>query len=531
MPGPNSRNRCFAMVAVFMGLLFGVICPATLLASTAVPLPKIEGPIPNSATSHVWNGAAWQWKPINLKSYGYVEEEYYVSGTANVYEAIPHSDFKTKVLRSGPYTTRIVVRRPIDMKDWSGVAAVEIINMTAGYDWTANWGALWESIINRRDVYVGITSKPNIFPGLVKFDAKRYGRLSMANPLPPEKQICGSLPGDKDYDPNLSKLYENGLAFDIFSQVGALLKSSNPANPLGSPAQRAYLMGESQSGRYIKAYYSWIRPLATMGNGKRVYDGYLIEDIPMGRSKYKPLNQCAQGFSEDDPQYKQFKAGSDPLVVLNSEWFWHHDSPANSNTKDNKLWIWMVAGASHGWTWQYDYSDASYDDLLATDMFDPKWPHFICSAMQPEINLYMFEKAMYEHLDNWLLTDTPPPAAPEPELKNKNKPVKNAWGTYIGHGEFKRDANGNIRGGLRMPEMDVPIASYTGFGALDPDCSNAVKPFDSKKLAKMYESNLDYYQKYRAATMDLVKKGFLLKEDADKLLSAAASRPIVAPKQ
>ena len=51
-----------------------------------------------------------------------------------------------------------------------------------------------------------------------------------------------------------------------------------------------------------------------------------------------------------------------------------------------------------------------------------------------------------------------------------------------------------------MPEMDLPIASYTVFGALDPDCSNAVNPFDSKKLAKMYESNLDYYQKYRAAT-------------------------------
>jgi hypothetical protein len=114
--------------------------------------------------------------------------------------------------RSGPYTTRITVRRPKNMKHFSGRVAVEIINMSAAYDWTANWCALWETIVKKGDVYVGITSKPNVFPGMVRFDAERYGPLSMANPLPPDQQTCGTLPGDPNYNANLSKLYENGLA-------------------------------------------------------------------------------------------------------------------------------------------------------------------------------------------------------------------------------------------------------------------------------------------------------------------------------
>jgi len=53
-------------------------------------------------TSLIWNGAAWQWVPIDLSDYGYVEKEYYVSGRAKVYQAVPYSDYQTQVLRSGP---------------------------------------------------------------------------------------------------------------------------------------------------------------------------------------------------------------------------------------------------------------------------------------------------------------------------------------------------------------------------------------------------------------------------------------------
>ena len=37
------------------------------------------------------------------------------------------------------------------MKHFTGRVAVEIINMTSAYDWTANWGALWETIVKKGD--------------------------------------------------------------------------------------------------------------------------------------------------------------------------------------------------------------------------------------------------------------------------------------------------------------------------------------------------------------------------------------------
>ena len=240
-------------VSLVTALVLGMLVSTALADSqggydrrtATVPLPRIEGPIPVTDSSHIWNGAAWQWVPIDLSKYGYVEEEFYVSGRSKVYEAIPYSDYKVKSLRSGPYTTRITVRRPKNMKRFSGRVAVEIINMSSAYDWTASWGALWETIVKEGDVYVGITSAPVVLPGMVRFDPERYGRLSMANPLPPNQQSCGTLPGDPNYDPFFSKLGEWGLAWDIFSQVGALIKSNGATNPLGRRAKRSYLVGES----------------------------------------------------------------------------------------------------------------------------------------------------------------------------------------------------------------------------------------------------------------------------------------------
>lgn len=101
-------------------------------------LPALEL-LPVTATSHPFNGAAWQNKPIDLKKYGYVEREYLMSGTANVYGWVAGSDFSAQVLRDGPYATRIMVRRPANLNRWSGRVVVELMNTSAGYDWTAIW--------------------------------------------------------------------------------------------------------------------------------------------------------------------------------------------------------------------------------------------------------------------------------------------------------------------------------------------------------------------------------------------------------
>lgn len=72
----------------------------------------------------------------------------------------------------------------------------------------------------------------------------------------------------------------------------------------------------------------------------------------------------------------------------------------------------------------------------------------------------------------------------------------------------------------------VPIARYKGVYAPDPDCRNAVMPFDRQTLESLYPAPGDYLDQYTAATQALLDGGFLLPEDASKLIEAAGQRRV-----
>lgn len=123
----------------------------------------------------------------------------------------------------------------------------------------------------------------------------------------------------------------------------------------------------------------------------------------------------------------------------------------------------------------------------------------------------MAEKAMYLHLDRWVRTGEAPPHAPDPLVEN---------------GEYVRDADGNTLGGLRFPELQAPVATYTGVIVPSLDCTDAVNPFIQARIDELYSSHADYVRKYVAATLRLFRGGYILKEDAKKLIKAALARPI-----
>ena len=65
-----------------------VVLAATLTSTAAAktPIPQITDPLPVSATSYPFGAADHQLVPQELSRHGYVEEEYLVSGKANVYD-------------------------------------------------------------------------------------------------------------------------------------------------------------------------------------------------------------------------------------------------------------------------------------------------------------------------------------------------------------------------------------------------------------------------------------------------------------
>jgi hypothetical protein len=408
------------------------------------------------------------------------------------------------------------------MRNWSGEVVVEVINMTAGYDWTAIWSAIWEKALADGDVYVGVTSKPNVLPGMVRFDADRYGRLSFANPLPADEQTCGTLPDDPDYDPNLSRLYENGLVWDILTQTGRLLKSRSADNPLGRPAERVMLSGESQSANFLLTYYRYFTPAAALRNGDPVFDSYLAE-TGVG-IEGAPINQCAptsNPLPDGDVQATTFPRRSVPWLGINSQWDYPGvrgwTAPADSDTFSTKRRFWELAGSNHGWEWQYLYGDATAEDLIKAGFWDPATYAWSCTPNNPEVPFYMAEKAAYAQLKRWARGGKAPSRAPR-ILTGPSDTIDTTL----------YDGLGNAMGGIRFPMLEAPVARYgPGEYALSGDCTDQIVPFRKQTLRSLYPTRSSYLEQYRDATTRLLRDGFILREDVRKLLRVARSNTSV----
>ena len=74
----STRKRFVPVIAA----LASFAIPA--IAST--PIPNVKGPLPVTSTSYPFGAAGHEQTPEDLKRIGYVEEEFLISGTANVYD-------------------------------------------------------------------------------------------------------------------------------------------------------------------------------------------------------------------------------------------------------------------------------------------------------------------------------------------------------------------------------------------------------------------------------------------------------------
>jgi Alpha/beta hydrolase domain len=214
-------------------------------AARMVVLPKITGPIPVTSYSYPFMSADHAAEPFDLSKVGYVEKEYFVSGRANVYDYASNGGLKIRTA-DAPYTTRILVRYPTDPRRFSGNVNVELLNPSDKYDEDLVWDLTRNYLIENGDAYVGITSKPVAAEFLKRFEPKRYAALSWANPLP-GNQTCKN-PGPALLPGHSSPRTEDGLIWDIVTQVGALLRSQSPTNPLANLRVR-YLYQTAYSQR------------------------------------------------------------------------------------------------------------------------------------------------------------------------------------------------------------------------------------------------------------------------------------------
>ena len=166
-------------------------------------------------------------------------------------------------------------------------------------------------------------------------------------------------------------------------------------------------------------------------------------------------------------------------------------------------------------------------------------------------------RALLLALDDWVVKGIAPPASRVPSLKdgtlvepdktgfpripgaavvtvtNKIKAGDKVYRTLVS----KVDADGNEVAGIRLPDIAVPLATYTGWNEYKPpypkgelaDRDGSRLPFPRDKIAKLYKNRADYVAKVQATVDTLMRERFLLKEDADRYIEKARNEQSVSP--
>ena len=165
-------------------------------------------------------------------------------------------------------------------------------------------------------------------------------------------------------------------------------------------------------------------------------------------------------------------------------------------------------------------------------------------------------RALLAALDDWVTKDIAPPPSRVPTLAagtlvepdktgfpaisgaavvrvmNKVTAGDNAYRTLV----CKVDADGNEVAGIRLPDIAVPLATYTGWNEYRPpyprgelaDRDGSYLVFPADKIASRYKGRGDYLGKVEAVVAQLLKDRLILQEDADRYLEKARGETRVA---
>lgn len=423
---------------------------------------------------------------VDIAAAGYVEREFFVSGDAASYVAAEgwSSDGQWSVTEgpSAPFTTRILVRTPTDPSRFNGTVVVEWLNVSGNTDIDVDFGHMNEEI-TRGYAWVGVSAQAagitstggsglgDGVVGLLTWDSGRYGALDH--------------PGDQ-------------YSYDIFSQVGAALRVPGDVDPLGGLIPTQLLAaGQSQSGFRMLTYVNAVHSHA------RVFDGMIIHarggiGAPLG-----------DGMMLMDPAPARVRADLDVPVfqlITETELFELCGGPgptsfvAARQPDTDMIRTWEIAGTAHSDAYSLKILHPQYVRQFS-DIRD-------LAALFPIVNdgpqRYVANAAL-RGLRQWAAGGAAPTSAPVIDTADN---------------AVLRDRHGNATGGVRTPQLDVPIATLTGELTHVPH-NGATVAFDAATLTELYPSHDVYVTAFSDAAQRAVDNGFMLPEDAAHLIADA----------
>lgn len=445
---------------------------------------------------------------------GYEETEFLLAGRAGSFELRGErgEDGRWDVDpgADAEFRTRFLVRRPTDPTQFSGTVVVEWNNVSAGIDGSPDWGMFHRHIAAQGHAWVGVTAQK------VGVDGGGFVEGIELKVLAPERYGTLVHPGD-------------AWSFDMFSQVGSVLRRPAAVNPLGGLEPRHVIaMGESQSAACLVTYINAVDPLA------RVFDGFFVHGRPgagvsidgvfMPTARSLEMSEVTRAIAERGERIR-----SDvrvPVLVFQSETDVILLGGGKADQRDgDRVRLWELAGAAHADT--YIVSAGRHDDGVKpgarlAELMRPTSDLIIGQTGSP-INAapqqHYVGQAALAQLVRWVADGEVPPAVPRLEV--------DAAGTG-----FTLDARGNAVGGIRTPWVEVPTAVFSGLGQTGETFAmlfGRTEPFDDATLSAIYPGGkAEYLERFEGSLDATIAAGFLLGADRAEILEfAAASYPLV----
>jgi hypothetical protein len=360
--------------------------------------------------------------------------------------------------------------------------------------------------------------------------------------------------------------------------------------------------GVSQSGRFLRHFL--YQGFNEDEQGRKVFDGVFDQVGGAGRGSFnhrfgQASRDALQFFNilfpvdlfpftdgpETDPESgaidsllaRAERTGTAPKIfhlLTNSEYFNRAGSLVHTDptgTKDADLpantRVYMIASAPHG-PGPFPPLSNSGGGMIGRAVLNP-------------LNYSPAVRALFRALDRWVVDDAAPPPSAYPRIADGTltPPAKAGWPAVPGyqlpqqplrafHLNFGPDwskgivsveppeigkpflvcvpavdADGNVRSGIRLPDIAVPLATQAGWNYRDASIGapdrlageiGSYIPFARTKadrdrsgdprlsIEERYRNRDEYVGKFAAAAIDLVDRGYLLADDVADLLKHAA---------
>jgi hypothetical protein len=481
--------------------------PAAGVASTSPAPLAVTGPVKNTTElKNPAHGYPFNATPMDLKKAGYVEEEFFIEGTASRFTAAGTAN--ATVADSGhPYKTRIVVRRPATASKFNGTAIVEWTNVSQGHDHEIDWLEAADHFMRAGYAWIGVSAQAVGVDALKQWSPARYGTLNVSVPAAGGVVAPG---GGRGGGAPRGGGGPSDLANDIFTQAAMAVRGKSTTDVMGGlKAQRVIATGHSQSCGRLATYFNSIHPLSP------VFDAVM-------------LHGCSAAQMRTDLTVKIFN------MLSESE-------GASAPPDSDKLRVWQVAGSSH-----LDAQDSrglgqvglKAGGAMPVDGPDVLKPPTISGGGagigtyqgpstaandgcgHPTFSRIPFHyvlAAAYDHLTKWVKDGTLPPAAPRFEVANN---------------AIVRDSAGNAKGGIQLSQHAVPTALNRGDNTGGQVCGllGWHEPFDDAQLAKLYPFHAVYVKAVKDVTEKNLKAGYIVKADAEATIKEATNSNIGAKK-